>query len=510
MFSVQQARRARAAAILAEAASAKSDAEKRFLLNLFVGTNPGVATAVETPEQMLAYGRQRVARDFPDQPELQVEVLGTIGDVERQRGRYAESRSALEQAADIARTRLGAGDERTLNAELLLVRLQMAQGQYVDASRRLDSAVAAFREYHNDNSEIFSEAIKDQARLRIAAGDDAVALAGEALAIARRLPYADGADQVSHAQQTFGDALIRSGRAAEALAPLDEARAYITAKVGSQHAFVATILRLSASAQAQLGRYDRAEELSRQAVAIYRQAYKRPYLNFASGLSEQADILAQLDRCDESIAVGEEAFAMQRQLFSGAHVAIAATLEIIGAARFRQHRYADAEQAQREALETAEKTVAADHPIVARTRRDLGRTLVALGRYGEAQSLLDAALAADRKRYGESHPSLAADMIGVSELAAARGDKQAALDASEQALAMYAKSLPATHPNRLDAELHTADCLLATNRNANAQAQFAAALQAARASTPPVPATVVRALTGLARADLVLGTKADA
>ena len=510
VFSLKQAQRARAAAAQAEAASAKSDAEKRFLLNLFVGTNPGVATAVETPEQMLSYGRQRVARDFPDQPELQVEVLGTIGDVERQRGRYAESRSALEQAADIARTRLGAGDERTLNAELLLVRLQMAQGQYADASKRLDGAVAAFREHQHDESEILSEAIEDQARLRIAGGDDAVALAGEALAIAQRLPRADGADQGSHAQQTFGDALTRSGRAAEALAPLDEARAYITAKVGSQHAFVATILRLSASAQAELGRYDRAEELSRQAVAIYRQAYKRPYLNFASGLSERAAILAQLDRCDESIVVGDEALAMQRQLFSGAHIGIAGTLAVIGSARYRQHRYADAEQAQREALDTAEKTVAADHPIVARIRRDLGRTLVALARHDEAQSLLDAALAADRKHYGQSHPSIAADLIGVSELAAAHGDKQAALDASEQALAMYAKALPETHPTRLDAQLHAAEYLLATQRNADAQTQFAATLQAARAGTPPVPATFVRALMGLARTDLALGSKADA
>jgi serine/threonine-protein kinase len=515
VFSLQQARRARAAAALAEAASAKSDAEKRFLLNLFVGTNPGVATAVETPEQMLAYGRQRVARDFPDQPELQVEVLGTIGDVERQRGRYAESRSALEQAADIARTRLGAGDERTLNAELLLVRLQMAQGQYTDASRRLDSAVAAFREQHNDHhqhddSEILSEAVEDQARLRIAAGDDAVALAGEALAIAQRLPPADGGDQISHAQQTFADALTRSGRAAEALAPLDEARAYITAKVGSQHAFVATILRLSASAQAELGRYDRAEELSRQAVAIYRQAYKRPYLNFASGLSERAAILAQLDRCDESITVGEEALAMQRKLFSGAHVAIAGTLAAIGGTRYRQHRYADAKQAQAEALDTAVKSVVADHPIVARIKRDLGRTLAALGRHDEAQSLLDAALVADRKRYGQSHSSIAADLIGVSELAAARNDPQAALDASEQALAMYAKTQPETHPTRLDAQLHAADYLLATRHDADALAQFSTALQAARAGTPPIPNIIVRALTGVARADLALASKAAA
>jgi hypothetical protein len=428
---------------------------------------------------------------------LQVEVLGTIGDVERQRGRFAESHAALEQAADIAHERLGAGDARTLNAELLLIRLDLVQSKYASASNRLNRAVAAFRASNQGDSEVLSEAIEDQARLRMALGDDAVALASDALTMARRLPRAEGEDQISHALQTFGDALTRAGRPAEAIAPLDEARAYISSKVGNQHAFVAMVHRLTATAEAELGHLDRADELSQQAVAIYRQVYKRPFANFALALNERADILLRLARWDDGIALGEEALAMQRKLFTDAHASIASTLTILGSARYRQQRYADAESLQREALAIALQTLGAEHPTVARIQRELGLTLAALGRHDEAAQLVALATASDHKRFGDSHVQIANDLLIAAELAVARGESNSAATKASTAVAMFERELPPHSSKLLTARLDAGRVLLAAHDFAQAEPMFDAAVADARTGTPVVALYLAQAFAGL-------------
>jgi hypothetical protein len=60
----------------------------------------------------------------------------------------------------------------------------------------------------------------------------------------------------------------------------------------------------------------------------------------------------------------------------------------------------------------------------------------------------------------------------------------------------------------LEAQLLVADALLALGRNGDAAARFQGAATNASAATPPVAATILRAMLGLARSQAALGQPA--
>jgi serine/threonine-protein kinase len=126
-FSIAQAERARreatraaSEAARAETEAARANAAKTFLLQLFVQGAPGSSAPPDTAAEMLERGQAEALRQFEGQPELQVEVLGAIGDVERQRGNLAAARAPLERAVELARRHFGDGDRRTLDRTLQL------------------------------------------------------------------------------------------------------------------------------------------------------------------------------------------------------------------------------------------------------------------------------------------------------------------------------------------------------------------------------------------------------
>jgi tetratricopeptide (TPR) repeat protein len=508
----REAARAETQTRLAMDEASRANAVKAFLQGLFDSATPGTNTS-ENAQELLARGRERAEKDFATNPELRAEVLGLVGDLERRSGHADRARDPLEQAAALSTQVFGAGDRRTLHIETLLAKQADELGHYRDGTTRLQHAVDAYHASTQRESEDEVQALAWLGGLYQRIGDPvkAVALGAQALAIARRALPPDHPSRIE-ALTNLGWVQTEAGHAADAVPLLDEALARKRRLLGEQHADVADAMALLTSALFKLGRYAEAEQLMRDAVAIDAKAYARPHPRVAWHLNDLATALVLQDKLDAGADTYRQSLALDRALFPAGDLNGAVSLGNIARVRFDQGLYTEAEADMREAIAQKTHLLGADY----RDSNDdydkanLARILIPLTRFDEAQALLDAALADGRKRRGERHVDIAFALFVQAQLNAARGDHTRAVASARESVTMYGALLPPTHAKAIAARLALGEELDTTREFAQAQTVFAAVLADVRATSPPIPSTLARALVDLAQTDDALGLVADA
>jgi serine/threonine-protein kinase len=518
-FSAHQATLARRAAARAEVQAriakgeaARANAVKSFLQGLFDSATPGTTTT-ENADELLARGRERAERDFAADPDLRVEILGLIGDLERRSGHADKAREPLEQAAALARQYFGAGDKRTLHAEYLIAKQADDMGHFREGTARLQQAWDDFRVGTKPESEEEVQALTWLGGLYQRIGDPhkAIILGEQGLAIARRVLPPDHPG-LTEAVTNLGWVFAEAGRPADAVPLLREALASKRRMLGEQHADVADAMALLTSALFKLGQYAEAEQLMRTAVAIDAKAYARPHPHAAWHLNDLGMALVLEGKLDEGADFYQQSIALDRRIFPDGGLNLPVSLANIARVRFDQGLYADAEATMREAIVDKIRLLGSDYSDNNDDydKASLARILIPLGKLDEAQTLLDEALADGRKRHNGKQIDVAFALIVEAQLLAVRGDHAQAADRAREAVALYAERMPANYSKATAARLTLGENLQALGQYAQARTIFAAALAYARSTDPPVLSIVARALADLARTDEALGRPEEA
>jgi len=213
-------------------------------------------------------------------------------------------------------------------------------------------------------------------------------------------------------------------------------------------------------------RFDAAERLAREAIAIDRRKLPagRPALGIA--LSSLGEVLEHRARYDEAIKVLEEAVRLQstppaetadlvesltylsdtehlaghdavarsldervltldRQIYGDGHPSVAEDLGNLGQIEEALGSYGEAEREERQALAITQAWYRQDNPETALDSEALAKTLVYEGKYDEASALLKRALDTQEHYLGKAHPfvALALNWLGVVALKQGRLDE---------------------------------------------------------------------------------------
>jgi serine/threonine-protein kinase len=517
--SLHESQRARRAALdartqarVAEGEARRADAVKSFLEGLFDSASPGSATG-ESAEELLARGRERADRDFAAQPELRVEILALVGDLERRSGHPDHAQPVLEQAAALAAAQFGASDRRTLHVEYLIAKNTDELGRARDAMSRLQKALDAFASGANRGTVEEVQALSWLAGLHERVGESANALdAGEkALALARRVLPSDS-DALTEVVTNFGWTLMDAGHADRAEPLLREALARKRERFGARHADVAEAARMLTWALIRLGRYGESEQLMREAIDIDLGAFPRPHPQVSRHLNELANVLKLEGKLGEAGEYYAKAIALDRALAPAAALDEAVSLGNVARIRFRQGAYAEAEAGLRDSIAREQHLLGADYADNGRghDQLDLAEILIARGRLDEAQGLADDALADARRRHRDAHPDIASAEQVEAELLVARGERAQAVEPAGEAAAIYAALADPRSERAVRGRLLFGEILLDLGRSAEAKPQLQSALAAVKASVPSTAAFVARASADLARAESALGNAASA
>ncbi len=264
----RRADRERAAAVRAQT---RAERVSEFLKDLFKAADPNAAKGGRLMvREVLAAGRQRLAGGLEDEPELEAELAGTLGDVYREMGLWDEAIELLERAVELRRRLYPESDPRLAVALNDLASGLYYRQRYAEAEALLRESLELRRRFGAEPPQLaralnnLASALKQQGEL-----DAAGELYEEALAI--REAALGGTDpSVAASLYSLGSLRQDQGDPAAAEPLLRRSLEIYLAALGEDHTRVASVLSTLGRVLHARGENAAAADSLRRAVEIRR------------------------------------------------------------------------------------------------------------------------------------------------------------------------------------------------------------------------------------------------
>ena len=197
----------------------------------------------------------------------------------------------------------------------------------------------------------------------------------------------------------------------------------------------------------QIGSYDQAEKMERQALAIRQQRFGRESLEAAASLNDLGLGLMAQHKLPEAEKMHAEALAIRRRLLGAENTDTATSLNDLGAVYRDEGRLAEAKTNALEALRIRRKLFGMENLAVADSLRNLSIILGGESKWDEAEEKAQEVLAMRRKLLEPNHPEIASALEDVAWAASGRGKYDEAQKLDEEVLAMRLNVLGEAHPD---------------------------------------------------------------
>jgi serine/threonine-protein kinase len=193
------------------------------------------------------------------------------------------------------------------------------------------------------------------------------------------------------------------------------------------------------------GKYDEARPVLEEALKLQPQNADATAAS-AENLTELANVEFYQSRYDRAESLNQQALAIDRRLFGERHPAVAQQLNNLGAIAMNRGNYAASEADYREALSITEAWYGADHPETAANLTALAQPITSQGRLAEAQSLVERALAIQKRVEGPVNSTVATTANQLGLIAFRREQYAAAKGYFTQAMESWRKIYGPQHP----------------------------------------------------------------
>lgn len=214
------------------------------------------------------------------------------------------------------------------------------------------------------------------------------------------------------------------GESERAMEMRKQALAIYRLSLGNQHQFVATACINVAKSCVRVGRLDEAEELVAEAVAIDETIYGPEHPEVASDLSVQAAILQQRGDLNVAEVTMRRILRIYRRSLPDNHPQIAVALNNLAALMIQQQKPAQAEPLLRDAIAINRACLGSQHPDLATRLNNLALALRAAGKLKDALEPAQEALrvlVAHSKETGHPHAGIQAAVNTLGGLALESG-----------------------------------------------------------------------------------------
>ena len=230
---------------------------------------------------------------------------------------------------------------------------------------------------------------------------EGVTLTEEALEVFQRDP-SKHANVIGTLKNNLAVSAYNQGRLDDARVLYEQAIGFNRA--GGRQAELAPVLINLGVVYRLQGRYDDAERVLREGIAL-RVATLGPEHPFvAIGQAHLGDTLVHVGRLTEARTELERALAIQRKQLPAGHLDLARSTSVLGLLECRDGHTAEGETLLREALGIRQRHLPAGHWLTASVQSALGECLAGASRMGEATVLLRESAADIERALGGSHP----------------------------------------------------------------------------------------------------------
>jgi len=420
----------------ARRAAQKAEQVSSFLVDLMQGGNPytqsGGAGEDLTVRTVLDRGADQLD-ELDDQPAVQAEMRTVIGNTYEALGDYEQARPLLRRALR-QRRRLHEAPDSTIAATLTsLAQVHQQTGEAETADSLYRRALSMRRATLGPQDLKTAGTLAQLGNLlwynrgQYAAADS---LLHEALRI-RRAAHGSTHVDVASSLNDLANLNHRRGEY-ETAAPYYEKAISMYRALRGEHPSLGIIQSNYASLLLSRGRYEEAEEVQKNALAVHREHLGEGSIDVALGTAKLGRVLMEQGRLDEAGSLLEEGLAEIRALHDPPHPYTAQTQVHLGRLRLRQGRLDDAERRLTGARRQTEAVFPEGHANRSGPLLGLARVRMARGDAGSAEPLLRESLSLRQDAFGPDHWGVAwvQSVLGRCLAEQGRMDEAASLLAS--------------------------------------------------------------------------------
>lgn len=398
---------------VARAEATKARTTTQFMQRLLGDAYPSVALGDTFSMGDLL--RRAVARvdSLSTEPDVQAELLRTLGDVYREQGRFDEALPLLERAVAIHAQSREPESRAAGQAFDALGHLQYERKDYEAALRAHRRSLEVFERLYAPDDSLVLFALNNIATATSALGnrDEALRLYRTILSRHTRL-FSDTSQLVHVTRNNLGQLYHENGDYEAAVREFREALRIRRIALPPDHPSLALTMNNLGTSLERLGRLGEAEELHREALDIFRRVYGPEHYRVGLSAYNLARVLRLRKRYDEAEKLFRLTLSIDRKTFGDRHTEIGVDLRGLG---FLLVEAGDCEHAV-ETLREADGIFAANElPLTNRrrmtARSQLGRCLTTLGRYAESEEVLRRDLDAAESTPGEADSAAVRETI---------------------------------------------------------------------------------------------------
>ncbi len=387
----------------------------RFLEVVFTAPDPSRANGETiTARELLDAGALRIQAGLGNSPDIQAELMGTIGRVYFSLGVYEPSVEMLEAALETQLRNHRPGHPLVASAQNDLARSLIRRGDYDRARQLLNKALATFEARDSAAAEL-ADIHHNFAQLTLQTGELQAAedYAETSIGIFRSLGTDYRADlatlnaTLARILQVRGDldrteSLLREAISLVADDGNDAALAYYQQNL-------AVLLRSK-------GDFAGAETALAETISTARRVYGDEHDLVAAALMDKGTLLHMRGSYDEAEQLMREALRLNINNRGPDHTFVAIDRILIGMLLHDQLKLVEAEAMLREALAVFEASPDPDNQYTASALTELGAVLSTNGRLDDALGLLDRALAIRERDYQPGNALLAATQTEYADV----------------------------------------------------------------------------------------------
>ncbi len=382
-----QARRAAAAARVADASAQRAERVKEFLIDLFEIADPEQSGGAVSAREVIEQASQRLEVELAGEPAIRADLLEAVARIERSLGRLEPAARAAERALDLRRATLPESHPAVAGARATLGAVRLSEGKLEASAAELAAAVAVLERSESADSLVLARVRSDLANLLFWRGK-----VTESEALERRVyetyRAALGPDHLQTAvhQRNLGVLLEELGRLDEAETACRASLAVIERTLGPDHVNTAQSYLNLAGLLEQRGRFDEAEPLFRRTLEIRRARLGGGHAVTGQSLQLYALFLLNRGRLDESERVYREALALFAAI-NPRHFEVGKCTNGLALIAGRRGDHGAAEQLLREVVALFREQLGAEHAFVWMASANLAREIAAQRRWHEAETL---------------------------------------------------------------------------------------------------------------------------
>ncbi len=374
-----------------------------FMTGMFKVSDPSEARGNSvTAREVLDKASKDIDTALVKDPELQAQMMYTMGSVYDGLGLYSRSQSLLERSVEIQRRVLGSKHPDTLRSMRLLGWTLQREGTYAEAEKLQRATLDIQRRVLGPEHAETLQSMNDLAWTLVGEGHFAEAekLQRVTLDIRRRVLGAEHPDSLA-SMADLAQSLQSEGRTAEAETLYRKTLEIDRRVLGPSHPQTLTSMNNLAATLEGEGRLAEAEKLYRETLEIDRRVRGREHPDTLITMYNLAMTLNGEGRYAEAEKLCRETLEIDRRVLGPDHPNTLASMTNLAVNLQHEGRYAEAEKLYREALDVEHRVLGREHPETLWTLELLATVLSREGRYNEGEKLFREAIQTASKAQGQ-------------------------------------------------------------------------------------------------------------